>query len=69
MNAMYLRQVYRAVRKGVQDAAVKLLTNVDAGQLAVFNEVRTPSCCWCSLYSPTLVELLAPEVVCITTNC
>ena len=37
-------QVYRAVRKGVQDAAVKLLTNVDAGQLAVFNEVRTPSC-------------------------
>ena len=33
------------MRKGVQDAAVKLLTNVDAGQLAVFSEVRTRSCC------------------------
>ena len=50
-------QVYRAVRKGVQDAAVKLLTNVDAGQLAVFNEVRSPSCCWCSLHALTLIEL------------
>ncbi|KAK9825358.1 hypothetical protein WJX81_003161 [Elliptochloris bilobata] len=31
-------KVYRAMRKGVQDAAVKLLTNVDAAQLAVFTE-------------------------------
>ncbi len=37
--------MFRAVRKGVQDAAVKLLTNVDAGQLTVFSEVQTPSCC------------------------
>ena len=33
-------QVYRALRKGVQDAAVKLLINVDAAQLAVFSRVR-----------------------------
>ncbi|KAK9834170.1 hypothetical protein WJX81_004930 [Elliptochloris bilobata] len=34
-------KVYRAVRKGVQDAAVKVLTNVDAGQLKVFsNEIQ-----------------------------
>ena len=33
-------QVYRAVRKGVQDAAVKLLINVDTAQLAVFSRVR-----------------------------
>ncbi|KAK9818906.1 hypothetical protein WJX81_000729, partial [Elliptochloris bilobata] len=34
-------KVFRAVRKGVQDAAVKLLTNVDTAQLAVFlNEIR-----------------------------
>jgi len=32
--------VFRALRKGVQDAAVKLLTNVDAAQLAVFINVR-----------------------------
>ncbi|KAK9825364.1 hypothetical protein WJX81_004084 [Elliptochloris bilobata] len=31
-------KVYRAVRKSVQDAAVKLLTNVDAIQLALFIE-------------------------------
>ena len=35
------RQVYRAVRKGVQDAAVKLLINVDTAQLAVFSRVRS----------------------------
>ena len=34
------RQVYRAVRKGVQDAAVKLLINVDTAQLAVFSRVQ-----------------------------
>lgn len=32
-------QVYRAVRLGVQDVAVKLLTNVDTAQLDVFIEV------------------------------
>ena len=32
-------QVYRAVRLGVQDIAVKLLTNVDTAQLDVFIEV------------------------------
>ena len=32
-------QVYRALRNGVQDAAVKLLTNVDAAQLTVFLDV------------------------------
>ena len=32
-------QVYRAVRNSVQDAAVKLLTNVDAAQLATFSHV------------------------------
>ena len=36
---MSLRQVYRAVRNSVQDAAVKLLTNVDAAQLATFSHV------------------------------
>lgn len=39
MDALDLRQVYRAVRNNVQDAAVKLLTNVDAGQLATFTDV------------------------------
>ena len=39
MNAIHLRQVYRAVRNSVQDAAVKLLTNVDATQLATFSHV------------------------------
>ena len=33
-------QVFRAVRKGVQDAAVKLLTNVETAQLSVFLNVR-----------------------------
>ncbi|KAK9834205.1 hypothetical protein WJX81_008121 [Elliptochloris bilobata] len=34
-------KVYRALRNGVQDAAVKLLTNVDAAHMAVFlDEVR-----------------------------
>ena len=33
-------QVYCAVRLGVQDAAVKLLINVDTAQLAVFSRVR-----------------------------
>ena len=42
-------QVYRAVRLGVQDVAVKLLTKVDTAQLDVFIEVglcclRGPSC-------------------------
>ena len=40
MAALDLRQVYRAVRNNVQDAAVKLLTNVDAAQLATFSHVR-----------------------------
>ena len=31
--------MFRAVRKGVQDAAVKLLTNVETAQLAVFLNV------------------------------
>ena len=39
MDAIHLRQVYRAVRNSVQDAAVKLLTNVDAAQLATFSHV------------------------------
>ena len=39
MNAIHLRRVYRAVRNSVQDAAVKLLTNVDAAQLATFSHV------------------------------
>ena len=34
-----MQQVYRAVRNSVQDAAVKLLTNVDAAQLATFSQV------------------------------
>lgn len=34
------RQVFRAVRKGVQDAAVKLLTNVETAQLSVFLNVQ-----------------------------
>ena len=39
-------QVYRAVRNSVQDAAVKLLTNVDAAQLATFSQVSSaPSLC------------------------
>ena len=36
-----ISQVYRAVRNSVQDAAVKLLTNVDANQLATFSQVST----------------------------
>ena len=39
MAAPHLWQVYRAVRNNVQDAAVKLLTNVDAAQLATFTHV------------------------------
>ena len=39
-------QVYRAVRNKVQDAAVKLLTNVDAAQMATFSQVSiTPWLC------------------------
>ena len=38
-NRVAWRQVYRAVRLGVQDVAVKLLTNVDTAQLDVFIEV------------------------------
>ena len=46
MGALRLRQVYRAMRNNVQDAAVKLLTNVDAAQLATFSHViHTLSSC------------------------
>ena len=38
-----LHQVYRAVRNSVQDAAVKLLTNVDTAQLATFSQVSSHS--------------------------
>ena len=39
MAALHVGQVYRAVRNSVQDAAVKLLTNVDTAQLATFSHV------------------------------
>ena len=45
-SALALHQVYRAVRSGVQDSAVKLLANVDAAQLATFSQViRTHTLC------------------------
>lgn len=43
-------QVYRAVRLGVQDIAVKLLTNVDSAQLDVFIEVWPVLSQWPKLF-------------------
>ena len=48
--------MFRAVRKGVQDAAVKLLTNVETAQLSVFLNVRPPPGHWVRI-SPTDVHV------------
>ena len=64
-RATHLRQVYRAVRNSVQDAAVKLLTNVDAAQLATFSHViHTLSCCTAVL----ILSWSVPHALCKVTH-